>query len=115
MQSYIDILRRQDWLFFLLFALILLAAIHPHAAQAAAAGGGSLPWDTPLTTLIIAGGLAASGMNLVSFAVGGCLWFCSIPVFRWMAKADPHMTKVYIRQLKYRGYYTARSRPYRTE
>jgi len=71
--------------------------------------------ELALMTLIIAGGLAASGMNLVSFAVGGCLWFCSIPVFRWMAKADPHMTKVYIRQLKYRGYYAARSRPYRTE
>jgi type IV secretion system protein TrbD len=32
-----------------------------------------------------------------------------------MAKSDPQMTKVYIRQLKYRGYYPARSRPYRTE
>jgi len=71
--------------------------------------------ELALMTLIIAGGLAASGMNLVSFAVGGCLWFCSIPVFRWMAKADPHMTKVYVRQLKYRGYYAARSRPYPTE
>jgi type IV secretion system protein VirB3 len=66
-------------------------------------------------TLIIAGGLAVSGMNLVSFVVGGILWFCSIPVFRWMAKSDPQMTKVYIRQLKYCGYYPARSRPYRAE
>jgi type IV secretion system protein TrbD len=71
--------------------------------------------ELALMTLIIAGGLAVSGMNLVSFAVGGCLWFCSIPVFRWMAKSDPHMTKLYIRQLKYHGYYPARSRPYRTE
>ena len=71
--------------------------------------------ELALMTLIIAGGLAVSGMNLVSFVVGGILWFCSIPVFRWMAKSDPQMTKVYIRQLKYRGYYPARSRPYRTE
>jgi type IV secretion system protein VirB3 len=71
--------------------------------------------ELALMTLIIAGGLAVSGMNLVSLAVGGILWFCSIPVFRWMAKSDPQMTKVYIRQLKYRGYYPARSRPYRTE
>jgi type IV secretion system protein VirB3 len=71
--------------------------------------------ELALMTLIIAGGLAVSGMNLVSLVVGGILWFCSIPVFRWMAKSDPQMTKVYIRQLKYRGYYPARSRPYRTE
>ena len=71
--------------------------------------------ELALMTLIIAGGLAVSGMNLVSFVVGGILWFCSIPVFRWMAKSDPQMTKVYIRQLKYSGYYPARSRPYRAE
>jgi type IV secretory pathway TrbD component len=71
--------------------------------------------ELALMTLIIAGGLAVSGMNLVSLAVGGILWFCSIPVLRWMARSDPQMTKVYIRQLKYRGYYPARSRPYRTE
>jgi type IV secretion system protein VirB3 len=71
--------------------------------------------ELALMTLIIAGGLAVSGMNLVSFVVGGILWFCSIPLFRWMAKSDPQMTKVYIRQLKYCGYYPARSRPYRTE
>ena len=71
--------------------------------------------ELALMTLIIAGGLAVSGMNLVSFVVGGILWFCSIPVFRWMAKSDPQMTKVYIRQLKYCGYYPARSRPYRAE
>ena len=71
--------------------------------------------ELALMTLIIAAGVAVAGMNLVSFAVGGALWFCSIPVFRWMAKSDPQMTKVYIRQLRYRGYYPARSRPYRTE
>ena len=71
--------------------------------------------ELALMTLIIAGGLAVSGINLVSFAVGGILWFCSIPVFRWMAKSDPQMTKVYIRQLRYRGYYPARSRPYQAE
>jgi type IV secretion system protein VirB3 len=71
--------------------------------------------ELALMTLILAGGLAVSGMNLVSFAVGSILWFCSIPLFRSMAKSDPQMTKVYIRQLKYRGYYPARSRPYRTE
>jgi type IV secretion system protein VirB3 len=54
-------------------------------------------------------------MNTVSFLVGGALWFSAIPLLRWMAKADPQMTKVYLRQIKYRGYYPARSRPFRTE
>jgi type IV secretion system protein TrbD len=68
-----------------------------------------------LMTAIIAGGLAVSGMNTVSFVVGAAVWFGSIPLLRWMAKADPQMTKVYLRQLLYRGYYPARSRPWRTD
>lgn len=68
-----------------------------------------------LITAIIAGGLAISGMNMVSVVIGAAVWFGSIPLLRWMAKADPQMTKVYLRQLRYRGYYPARSRPWRTE
>ncbi|MCW3477676.1 conjugal transfer protein TrbD [Limobrevibacterium gyesilva] len=71
--------------------------------------------EPALTTAIIAGGLAVSGMNTVSFLVGAALWFASIPLLRWMAKADPQMTKVYLRQIRYRGYYPARSRPFRTD
>lgn len=71
--------------------------------------------EPALMTLIIAGGLAIAGMNTVSFLVGGALWFSAIPLLRWMAKADPQMAKVYLRQIKYRGYYPARSRPFRTE
>jgi type IV secretion system protein VirB3 len=71
--------------------------------------------EPTLMTLIIAGGLAVAGMNTASFLVGGVLWFGTIPILRWMAKTDPQMTKVYLRQLRYRGYYPPRSRPYRTE
>ena len=71
--------------------------------------------EPALLTLLIAGGLAVSGMNTVSFLVGAALWFSAIPVLRWMAKADPHMSKIYVRQIRYRGYYPARSRPYRAE
>ena len=71
--------------------------------------------EPALMTLILAGGLAVAGMNAVSFLVGAALWFGAIPVLRWMAKADAQMTKVYLRQIRYRGYYPARSRPYRTE
>jgi type IV secretory pathway TrbD component len=75
--------------------------------------GGEL--EPVLLTAILAGGVAVSGMNTVSFLVGVVLWFGSIPLFRWMAKADPRMTKVYLRQLRYRGYYPPRSRPWRRE
>ena len=71
--------------------------------------------EPALMTAIVAGGLALSGMNTVSFVIGAAVWFGSIPLLRWMAKADPQMTKVYLRQLRYRGYYPARSRPWRTE
>jgi type IV secretion system protein VirB3 len=71
--------------------------------------------EPALLTLIVAGGLAVSGMNTVSFLVGAALWFTAIPLLRWMAKADPHMSKIYLRHIRYRGYYPARSRPYRTE
>ena len=71
--------------------------------------------EPALLTLLVAGGLAVSGMNTVSFLVGAALWFSAIPVLRWMAKADPQMTKIYVRHIRYRGYYPARSRPYRTE
>lgn len=71
--------------------------------------------EPALMTAIIAGGLAVSGMNAVSFVVGSVLWFAALPALRWMAKADPQMTRVYLRHLRYRGYYPARSRPWRTE
>ena len=71
--------------------------------------------EPALLTLLVAGGLAVSGMNTVSFLVGAALWFSAIPVLRWMATADPHMSKIYVRHIRYRGYYPARSRPYRAE
>ena len=71
--------------------------------------------EPALLTLLVAGGLAMSGMNWVSFLVGAALWFSAIPILRWMAKADPHMSRIYLRHIRYRGYYPARSRPYRAE
>ena len=71
--------------------------------------------EPALVTAIVAGGLAASGMNAVSLLIGAIVWFACIPLLRWMAKVDPYMTRIYLRQLPYRGYYPARSRPFRTD
>ena len=69
--------------------------------------------EPTLMMAIVAAGLAVSGQNLVTLAVAGVLWFGSIGIFRQIAKADPQMSQIYLRQLKYQGYYPPRSRPYR--
>lgn len=68
--------------------------------------------ELTLSTAIVALALAVTGQNLVALGVAALLWSGCIGVFRVMAKADPQMSKVYLRQLRYRGYYPARSRPY---
>ncbi len=69
--------------------------------------------EPTLMMAIVAAGLAVSGQNLVALLVAAALWFGCIGIFRQVAKADPQMSRVYLRQIKYRGYYPPRSRPYR--
>ena len=68
-----------------------------------------------LMTAIVAIGLGMSGLNLVSGVVAVVLWFGGIAAFRRMAKADPVMSRVYRRQVAFKRFYPARSRPARTE
>lgn len=77
MQPYMKILPRADGLSLLLFALILLTAFHPDTALASSSGGGSLPWDTPLTTLKndITGPVAFTISLLAMVACGAALVF----------------------------------------
>lgn len=67
---------RRNWLALALFALAVLVAFHPLAAHAASTGG-SLPWDTPLTTLRndITGPVAFTLALLGMVAAGGALVF----------------------------------------
>lgn len=44
---------------------------------------------------------------------GFALWFLSLKALRLMAKADPYMRAVYLRQRGYQAYYPARSTPFR--
>jgi type IV secretion system protein VirB3 len=69
--------------------------------------------EPALLTAIIAGALAVTGQNVPSVAGAAVLWFGCIALFRWMAKADPQMTRVYFRHIRYRDYYPPRSRPFR--
>lgn len=69
--------------------------------------------EPALLLAIVAGGLAVSGMNFVTLAVALTLWFGAIGLLRRIAKADPQMSRIYVRHIKYRAYYPPRSRPYR--
>ena len=68
-----------------------------------------------LMTAIVCAGLAVSSLNLIAIAIGAGLWLVLIGVFRMMAKADPFMTRVYLRQLQYGAYFPARSRASRVD
>ena len=66
-----------------------------------------------LIAAIVCGGLAVSALNLVATAIGAGVWMLVIGFLRLMAKADPQMSKVYLRYIRHRPYYPARSRPTR--
>lgn len=68
-----------------------------------------------LSMLIICGGVGVSSINLVSATVAVVIYVISIGLLRMMAKADPHMSKIYQRQLQYGVYLPPRSTPFRTE
>ncbi len=62
----------------------------------------------------VAGALGVAALNAVAAAIAALLWFGCLAALRRMAKADPQLSRIYIRQLRYRRYYPARSRPTRT-
>nr|CDP79675.1 conjugal transfer protein TrbD [Bartonella schoenbuchensis] len=66
-----------------------------------------------LLVSLFAGVLIVVAMNIISAIIGGFIWFVCIYVLRRMAKIDPMLSKVYIRQLRYQRYYPPYSRPFR--
>lgn len=49
------------------------------------------------------------GMSLVSAGAAIVFWFCAIWVLRRMARADPMMSKVWLRHVRQQVFYSARS------
>ncbi|WP_115702585.1 conjugal transfer protein TrbD [Legionella sainthelensi] len=49
---------------------------------------------------------------LAAFA-GLIMWFLSLKGLRLMAKSDPYMRAIYLRQRRYQAYYSARSTPFK--
>jgi type IV secretory pathway TrbD component len=64
-------------------------------------------------TGLMAFALIFSAQELRATVVGLLLWFGALYLFRLMAKSDPKMRQVYIRQRRYKRYYAARSTPFR--
>jgi type IV secretory pathway TrbD component len=55
------------------------------------------------------------GFYLVPMIVAVSLWVGGITGFRLMAKSDPFMSRVYLRQWFQKSHYAPRSRPAQTE
>jgi type IV secretion system protein VirB3 len=54
-------------------------------------------------------------MTWQTFIIGVSLWLILSMLLRMMAKADPMMSKIYLRQLKYKDFYLAHSTPFYEE
>jgi type IV secretion system protein VirB3 len=63
-----------------------------------------------LVLAIVCAGVGVSALNLVALSIAGAVWLIAVGFLRMMAKADPCMTKIYLRQLRYPPYFPARSR-----
>ncbi|MDK2126639.1 conjugal transfer protein TrbD [Parachitinimonas caeni] len=48
-------------------------------------------------------------MSILSLVVGGAFWACAFWALVRMAKADPQMSQIYQRHIRYRAYYVARA------
>lgn len=68
-----------------------------------------------LMTGVIAFALVFSGMTIVSTVVGIILLLFNGFFLRLMAKSDPLMRFIFMRQLKYKKFYLARSTPFAKE
>ena len=68
-----------------------------------------------LVAAILCGGVAVSALNIVAAVTGLAVWLIAIGFLRMMAKSDPQMSKIYLRQLRYPAYLPARSRPFSKE
>jgi type IV secretory pathway TrbD component len=62
---------------------------------------------------LLAGALIFSAQEWKATIFGLFLWFTSLYLLRLMAKSDPKMRPVYMRHRRYKGYYPARSTPFR--
>ncbi|MDY0215036.1 MAG: conjugal transfer protein TrbD, partial [Bacilli bacterium] len=54
-------------------------------------------------------------LTLPTIIMGLCIWMVFAALLRMMAKSDPLMSKIYLKQLKYKSFYGAHSTPFRLD
>lgn len=57
--------------------------------------------------------LVFAALDWLAAIAGLGMWFLTLKGLRLMAKSDPYMRAVYMRQRSYQAYYPPRSTPYR--
>ncbi len=57
--------------------------------------------------------LIFAAQDWLAAIAGIAIWFLSLKGLRLMAKSDPFMRAIYLRQRHYQSYYPARSTPFR--
>jgi len=62
-----------------------------------------------LVSILISVSLAFSLATLWGIALSAVFWVTSVAVFQRMGKADPMMRHVYMRHIRYRSFYPAKS------
>lgn len=62
---------------------------------------------------LLAGALIFNAQEIKAAVFGIALWFIGVFICRLMAKSDPKLRHVYLRNRRYKTYYPARSTPYR--
>ena len=63
-------------------------------------------------SILIAATSIFAAMEIKTTLFGIALWIFALFALRLMAKHDPHLRHVYLRQLRYKKYYPARSTPF---
>ena len=74
-------------------------------------GGEREPVMCAALMAIITGIVGAVQAAFITVFIALAFYFCTVFLFRRMAKSDPIMTRVWRRHISYRGFYRARS-PY---
>jgi type IV secretion system protein VirB3 len=62
-----------------------------------------------LVTAILCAGVGVSSLTLFGATASVFVWSLCIGLFRVMAKSDPQLSRVYLRQLHHRPYYPPRA------
>lgn len=65
-----------------------------------------------LLTGLITLTLVVVALNMVAAITGVVIWTACVAGLRAMAKADPFLSKVYLRHIKYKVFYPAHSTPF---